>query len=211
MCYYTLVESKKERLELAFKAEFYPGVDYEPKGGVTNGFDHQRLPIIMNDNPEHIALVRWGLIPTWATIEQAKKIQNQTLNARAETLIEKPAFRDSQNRRCLVLVDGFYEWQHEGKSKIKHLIKLKDEENFALGGIWSYWKNPLKNNSYVRSFAILTVEANEMMAKIHNTKKRMPLIISKQNYSEWLNPEAKDLSYLIKPFDDKLMEARVVF
>ncbi len=211
MCYYTLVESKKEKLELAFKAEFNEGVNYEPKGAV-NGFEHERVPIIMNDNPERIALVRWGLIPTWATIEQAKKLQNNTLNARAETIVEKPAFRDSQNRRCLVLVDGFYEWHHQSnKSKVKHLIKLKDEENFALGGIWSYWKNPLKNNSYVRSFAILTVEANEMMAKIHNTKKRMPLIIPKEHYQDWLNPEAIDLSYLIKPFDEKLMETRVVF
>lgn len=210
MCYHTLLESKKEKLELAFKAEFYEGTQYEPKGAV-NGFEHERVPIIMNDNPEQIALVRWGLIPTWATMEQAKEIQNKTLNARAETIIEKPAFRDSQSRRCLVLVDGFYEWQHQNKSKVKHLIKLKEEENFALGGIWSYWKNPLKANSYVRSFAILTVEANPMMALIHNTKKRMPLIIAKNDANEWLNPEAKDLSHLIKPFDEKLMEAKVVF
>lgn len=211
MCYYTLLGSKKERLELAFKADFNEAVNYEPKGMV-NGFEHQKVPIIMNDNPERIALVRWGLIPTWANLEQAKKIQNQTLNARAETIVEKPAFRDSENRRCLVLVDGFYEWQQQSnKSKVKHLIKLKDEENFALGGIWSYWKNPLKPNSYVRTFAILTVEANPMMAKIHNTKKRMPLIIAKEHYQDWLNTEAKDLSNLIKPFDEKLMEAKVVF
>lgn len=211
MCYYTLLGSKKERLELAFKADFNEVENYEPKGMV-NGFEHQKVPIIMNDNPVRIALVRWGLIPTWATMEQAKEIQNKTLNARAETVIEKPAFRDSQNRRCLVLVDGFYEWQHQSnKSKVKHLIKLKGEDNFALGGIWSYWKNPLKQNSYVRTFAILTVEANPMMAKIHNTKKRMPLIIAKQNREEWLNPEAKDLSHLIKPYNENLMEAKVVF
>lgn len=210
MCYYTLLETKKERLEKAFNAEFIGGVQYEPANSIVSGFDHPKVPIIMNDHPNIIRLIRWGLLPSWVNIEQAKAIQNKTLNARGETISDLPSFRDSVYRRCIILVDGFFEWQHTSSGKLKHLIKLKDGKPFALGGIWSVWHNPLKPNSVVRTFSILTTEANQMMSVIHNSKKRMPLIIPREHYNEWLTQEPKDLNHLIKPFDDKLMVAEIV-
>lgn len=216
MCYHTLLESKKEKLELAFKAEFYEGTQYEPKL-LVNGFDNPRTPIIMNDNPRLIANVYWGLIPHWASIEKAKTIRKKTLIARAESISELASYKDSVNRRCLVIVDGFYEKKTENKKEnsINYILRLKDEDCFAIGGIWSFWKNPQKQSSYIRSFAIITVPANPLIAEIQKnnqkTEKRMPLIIPKKHYQDWLNPEAKDLGYIIKTFDERLMEAKVLF
>ncbi|MEA5259532.1 SOS response-associated peptidase family protein [Arcicella aquatica] len=150
MCYHTLLQTKKERIEEIFKAEFQNKTDYEPKL-LVNGFDNPRTPIIMNDNPRLIANVYWGLIPHWASIEKAKTIRKKTLIARAESINELSSYKDSVNRRCLVIVDGFYERKTENKKEnsIKYLLRLKHEDCFAIGGIWSYWKNPQKQNCYL--------------------------------------------------------------
>jgi putative SOS response-associated peptidase YedK len=125
----------------------------------------------------------WGLIPSWA---KDPEIGNRMINARAETLAQKPSFRSAfQRRRCLVLADGFYEWQKSpsSKSKIPMCIKLRDSSPFAFAGLWEIWHSP--DGSEIRSCTIITTEPNELMKPIHN---RMPVILSPQVYQDWLNP-----------------------
>lgn len=104
-----------------------------------NGFSHPQLPIIMDETRDILSTATWGLIPFWA---KDRSIQKQTLNAKIETIKEKPSFKNSFNKRCLVLVKGFYEWKwldDKGKQKHKHSLTVKDQEIFSLGGIYSNW------------------------------------------------------------------------
>ncbi|HRP53334.1 MAG TPA: SOS response-associated peptidase, partial [Fluviicola sp.] len=110
------------------------------------------------------------------------------LNAKSETLHEKPAFKNVQHQRCLVIADAFYEWQwldSKGKEKQKYELTMPPNELFAFAGIWSDWINPVTHEKR-STYAILTAEANELMQKIHNTKKRMPLIVAREHEDAWL-------------------------
>lgn len=154
--------------------------------GIFNGFNFPKTPVITDQDRNKVQLFNWGLIPNWSQDDEIKKF---TLNARIETLAEKPSFKDSINNRCLILSDGFFEWQwrdSKGKEKRKYLIQVPDKELFAFAGIWSEWTNPETGN-VVKSYSIITTEANELMSEIHNSKKRMPLIIPKEREFDWLN------------------------
>lgn len=151
-----------------------------------NGFTFPKTPVIANDNPNLITDFQWGLIPHWAKDDNIKKY---TLNAKIETLSEKPSYRDSVDKRCLVLVDGFYEWQwldEKGKKKQMFEIGMPNGNIFSLAGIWSEWVDR-NTGEIIKSYSIVTTEANELMSKIHNTKKRMPVVLSRQNENDWLN------------------------
>lgn len=154
--------------------------------GVFNGFEFPETPVITNKGPERVQLYSWGLIPHWAN---NTAIRTHTLNAKIETLTEKPSFRDVVNNRCLILSDGFFEWQwrdSKGRNKQKYLIQAPNKALFAFAGIWSEWENPntgITQNSY----SIITTEANEVMAEIHNIKKRMPVILPESFEQDWLN------------------------
>ena len=129
-----------------------------------------------------------GLIPFWAKDDSIKQY---TLNAKIETLNEKPAFKNSVKNRCLVIADGFYEWKwldEKGRKKQKYLITLPDSDLFAFAGIWSEWQNK-STGEIINSYSIITTEANELMAEIHNSKKRMPVILTKKNEKDWLGGE----------------------
>ena len=126
---------------------------------------------------------KWGLIPFWAKDE---KIGSNAINARCETLAEKPMFRTSfKKRRCLVLADGFFEWQKVGNLKQPMYIRKRDGEPFVFGGLWDRWKSPA--GTEVESFSIVTVEPNELASKIHN---RMPLMLDVEQSNAWLNPKS---------------------
>lgn len=174
-------------MENRFKAELVTTEGFRSE--VFNGFEHPKTPIITNANPKAIQLFQWGLLPSWAT---DTKIQNMTLNARIETLREKPSFRDILHQKCLVLVNGFYEWQwldDKGKQKQKYLISLPNDEPFAMAGLWSTWKN--KENEVVSTYTIITTEAKGIMREIHNTKLRMPVILTQGNERHWLMCETR--------------------
>lgn len=148
-----------------------------------NAFTHPQAPVITNDAPDKVQLLQWGLLPHWA---KDKTIQNSTLNARIETIHEKPSFRDCVNQRCLIPADGFYEWQwldEKGKNKQKYHIHIPDEELFYFAGLWSKWTDK-QTGELLKTYTILTSEANPLMAETHNTKKRMPIIV--QDEKEWL-------------------------
>lgn len=151
-----------------------------------------------------LALARWGLIPHWA---KEATIGARTINARAETVAEKPAFRDSfRRRRCLIPADGFYEWQKREGGKQPYLLRLRDGAPFAFAGLWSRWRDPGSGES-LDTCAIVTTTPNELAATVHD---RMPVILPATAYEEWLDPEAPGPAALLAPFPAERMTAVAV-
>lgn len=143
---------------------------------------------------------RFGLIPFWAKDE---KIASSLINARFETVASKPAFRSAyKKRRCLVLADGFYEWQKRPDGKQPFYIRMREGKQFAFGGLWEHWREGEKN---VESFCIITVEPNELCAKVHD---RMPLILREEDFASWLDTKTtmEQLASLLKPYCAAEME-----
>jgi len=169
--------------------------------------------VITTENHTVIQFFQWGLIPFWVKdTHSADKIRLRTLNARAETIFEKPAFRLSiKDKRCLVLVDGFYEWREVGKKKYPYYIRLANDSAFTLAGIWDMWIN---NNTGqpINTFSIITTRANSLMEVIHNTRKRMPVILKQEDEKIWLNNdlEPERITALLTPYDENEMEAYTV-
>lgn len=183
MCYQTRLIKKKEALMERFNAEIDALNNFEPIE-FCSAFDYPKTPVITNKIPTKIQLYNWGLIPAWS---QDNSIRNYTLNARIETLDEKKSFKNVIQNRCLILADGFYEWQWRNKSgskKEKYLITLPNEELFAFAGIYSKWVD--FNNTTFNTYSIVTTQANELMREIHNTKQRMPVILKKEDEKNWL-------------------------
>jgi putative SOS response-associated peptidase YedK len=143
-------------------------------------------------------------------------IQNKTINARGESIFEKPAFRKAAaDRRCLIMVDGFFEHQHQKKQLVPYYISLKDQSPLSLAGLWEEWENP-DDGLKVSTVSVVTTTANSLMAGIHNNPKlkepRMPLILPQELESEWLLRiedviSEEQVKALIKPFDESLMNA----
>lgn len=170
--------------EQRFNAAINDLLKFKPSEHI-NGFAFPETAVISNQQPDVIDHFQWGLIPHWARDESVRKF---TLNARIETLTEKPSFRDAVNQRCMILADGFYEWKWldaKGKKKQRYLITLPDDELFAFAGIWSEWTNP-QSGQKVKGYSIVTTEAQGMMREIHNSKLRMPVILSPGNERHWL-------------------------
>ena len=168
----------------------------------------QPVAIVPNTDIPRIDYYRWGLIPSWA---KDAEIGNRLINARAETLPEKPSFRTAiRRRRCLILADGFYEWKQaaDGKSKVPMYINLVSGQIFAFAGLWDIWTSP--DGSEVRSCTIITTQPNSLIEPIHN---RMPVILSKDAYLEWLSPkETNPVTYhrLWAPYPANEMQAHEV-
>ena len=178
MCYRTKLNSTIRKIEKTFESNFLEPQEYKPKQEI-NAFDFSKTPVITDEGRGEIEMYHWGLIPFWAKNDGIKK---STLNAKIETVSEKPAFRDAVKNRCLIIADGYYEWQwldSKGKEKQKYLITPQDQEIFAFAGIYSSWRDP-QNNEQLNSYSILTTEANDLMSKIHNNKKRMPVVLKQQ-------------------------------
>lgn len=167
-----------------------------------NAAPTQQLPVILNDGPPAIQLLQWGLIPFWA---KDPTIGSRMINARAETLVEKPAFRAAfKKRRCLVLADGFYEWQKTPGGKQPMRITLASGEPFAMAGLWETWDAP--DGSPLRTFTIITGEPNELVAPIHN---RMPAILLPEHEAIWLDNAAEPAIWLdmLRPHPAERMAA----
>jgi putative SOS response-associated peptidase YedK len=144
----------------------------------------QPIAVVANNRPEAVTHMVWGLIPFWA---KDPKIGSRMINARSETLAEKPSFKHAyKRRRCLVLTDGFYEWvKRPGeKAKTPYLIRMQDDTPFAFAGLWEQWQS--EEGSQLQSATIITTEPNELIAPLHN---RMPVILPEQHYQDWLTPE----------------------
>ncbi|MFC7356691.1 SOS response-associated peptidase [Jejudonia soesokkakensis] len=205
MCYRTKLNSELSKIENSFNATFVKPKNYNPQLEI-NGFSFSPNPVILDEDRGHINFANWGLIPFWAKNDQIKKM---TLNARIETANEKPAYRSVVKNRCLILADGYYEWQWidpKGKEKQKYLIMPEDQQIFGFAGFYSDWTNP-ETNEKVTSYTIATTDANELMAEIHNNKKRMPIIIKEKDRNDWLN--GLDLKHFAYPYDVNLKAEKV--
>jgi putative SOS response-associated peptidase YedK len=165
----------------------------------------QPIAVIPNSGENILSMYTWGLIPSWS---KDPTIGNRMINARAETLAEKPSFRNAyRRRRCLILADGFYEWKQESNrnSKTPMYIHMKNRNPFAFAGLWEIWNSP--DGSEIRSCTIITTQPNSLLEPIHN---RMPVILPPDAYSRWLDPGEKQpaqLNDLLIPFHSSEMEA----
>jgi putative SOS response-associated peptidase YedK len=168
----------------------------------------QPILAVPNDDKFTADFFVWGLIPIWA---KDPSIGNRLINARAETLAEKPSFRGSYKyKRCLVLTDGYYEWKAaEGKkSKTPYYIHMQDRQPFAIAGLWDTWESP--DGSSLKTCTLITTAPNELMASIHD---RMPAILHPREYAKWLDPAPQtpeSLQPLLKPFPAEAMAAYAV-
>lgn len=193
---------------------FTPGEKIENQFGVT--IDHDLEPRYNVAPTQPVAAVRlnqagnareftyltWGLIPSWS---KDPKIGSRLINARSETVAEKPFFRSAfKRRRCLIPATGFYEWQRQGDRKQPMFIYAADGDPFGLAGLWEIWQSA--DGSVIHSCTILTTEPNELMAEIHN---RMPVIIHPDDYSMWLEPGSNpdDAHHLLRPYESEKMAA----
>ena len=185
--------------EYSFPPQFAPRFNIAPS---------QPVLAIPNDGSLRADFFVWGLVPSWA---KDPNIGNRLINARAETLAEKPAFRGSYKyKRCLVLADGFYEWKPVSGSKAKtpYFIHLKSRQVFAFAGLWDEWSSP--DGSHVKSCTIITTTPNQFMANIHN---RMPVILPPEAYAQWLDPTIRNpesLADLLRPYPAEAMTAHTV-
>lgn len=192
-----------EVIAKAFAVDNVPAL--EPRYNVA---PTQSVPTVLQPSVSknrQFKMMHWGLIPKWA---KDSKIASKLINARAETVAEKPAFKSAfRKRRCLVLADGFYEWQQQENKKQKqpYYFRLKDEQPFAFAGLWEQWENP--SGEVVNSCTLLTTDANELMRPIHN---RMPVILNPNDYERWLDPDVKEpepLQPLLRPYSTQEMLA----
>ncbi|HKF72523.1 MAG TPA: SOS response-associated peptidase [Stellaceae bacterium] len=164
------------------------------------------VPVVRSrDGKRTLDMLRWGLVPWWA---KDIKVSFSNINAKAETVAEKPAFRDAfKEHRCIIPADGFYEWKKlDAKAKQPYAIVMKDRSVFGFAGLWERWKNRASGET-VQSCAIVTTTPNEVSAPIHD---RMPAILAPENYARWLGEEPTEpcqLFAMLKPYPAEAMEA----
>ena len=214
MCYHKQDKAIAAELEVRYKAVMRD-IGYSPTY-YENGFDFKPSPVITADRPQEFQSFRWGLIPWWTkSLQEAVGIRMKTLNAISEEMFEKPSFRDSlkQGKRCLIPCTGFFEWRwfNGGKSKYPYFIYTEHEPVFSLAGIWSAWVDKATGEE-VNTYSVLTTRANPLMEKIHNSKKRMPVILAREFEKDWLNPHLtqQDVLALCEPIDGKYLGAHTI-
>jgi putative SOS response-associated peptidase YedK len=211
MCFTVNVNIVREELEERYGSELIDHDKYRPSY-YYHAYSLPYMPVVCSGEKNMLNLFRWGLIPSWAADEsEAREIMMKTFNARSETINSKPAFRDSfANRRCLVPVKGFFEWQHQGSRKIPWYITLKEEDIFSLAGVWDSWT--MQGGITLNTFSVVTTRANELMQEIHNTQKRMPVILPSSAERLWLKEGLADeaLASLMEPVSTGMLDAHTV-
>ncbi len=189
-----------EELQQQFGLSEPPPAELVPRYNIAPS---QAVAVVANSPDRKLELFQWGLIPSWA---KDPKIGNKLINARAETLAEKPSFRAAlKRRRCLVVADGFYEWKKNGAAKTPIYVQMQDRRPFAFAGLWEVWQPP--DGGLLKTCTIITTEPNALLETIHN---RMPAILAPADYDAWLRPDevaADQLLPLLRPFDAGQMRA----
>ncbi len=200
MCGRFIVLSDLEEVQLTFdlnqvKTEVKPSYNIAPTQSIA--------VVVRREGQNILEAMRWGLIPVWA---KDASLGARLINARAESLAEKPSFKRSlKNQRCLIVADGFYEWRKQGAAKIPMLIRLKSTAPFGFAGLYDTWQAP--SGERIASCAIITTQPNELMQPIHD---RMPVILPPRAYSTWLdsaNQDSAKLISLLKPYPAEQMRA----
>ncbi|PMB34925.1 hypothetical protein CEN40_19870 [Fischerella thermalis CCMEE 5205] len=188
-----------EVLTQIFEVEKIP--DFKPQYNIAP--TQMVLVVLYNSegNKREIQRLRWGLIPSWA---KDQSMGAKLINARAETVAEKPAFRRAFKRqRCLVVADGFYEWQQQDGKKQPYYFRLSNGKPFGFAGLWEEWQS--SEQERIKSCTILTTQANELLQMVHD---RMPVILQQENYDLWLDPQVHDvelLQPLLRPYPSEAM------
>ena len=184
MCYSNSLTSKNIDLKKKYKKEIPSEIAEAPLFHVS-GFVFPEWRVI-TEAPE-IQQMKWGLIPSWFKGSNTVEFASKTLNARSETVYEKPSFKNSiGHRHCVIPSTGFYEYQTNGKEKKPFFVFPKTDELFHIAGIYDIYQDPF-SGELVKGFSMLTCEANEMMAEIHNSKKRMPIMLGADKVDDWVN------------------------
>lgn len=197
---YTIISKDKAGKGSAKAAKLLKQAEVENRYNVAPS---QQLPVITNDEPERLQFFSWGLLPHWA---KEKSYKHKTINARAETLTEKPMFKQLVNqKRCLVPVDSFYEWRTSSAGKTPYRFLLKDEGLFCFAGLWDEWADR-ETGEVIWSYTLITTDANELMRPIHH---RMPVLLHPEEEELWLSDASADdhLLSLLNPYPSEEMKA----
>lgn len=207
MCFTVNINIVKEELEKRYNKEFLDPERYRPSY-YYHAFSLPYIPVVTDRD---IRLMQWGLIPSWVSdISQAEDIRKGTFNARSESISEKPAFSESFiSRRCILPVTGFYEWQHRGSQKIPWYIYRADNAALSLGCIWNEWTDK-ETKSVFKTFSIITTEANKLLAEIHNSARRMPMILDDKDIGNWLSGEPESARELMLPAPEGILAAHTI-
>ena len=212
MCFSVNVNLVKEEIEERYGVDFPGKYRYEPSY-YYHAFGLPEIPAVCSGNPGSVSMLKWGLIPEWVrSSEDAEEIRYKTFNAKSESISFKPSFLSSfKSKRCLVPVNGFFEWQHAGKEKIPWYIYLPDNQIFTLAGLYSEWANA-GSGEILSTFSIITTEANELMGEVHNSGKRMPAILDRNYEKRWLDLSISpsDALDLLKPYPSERMKAHTI-
>jgi putative SOS response-associated peptidase YedK len=203
MCGRFILTLEAPELEQEFGIKDIPA-DFGPRFNIA---PTQPIPVVIDPENRRIEALRWGLIPSWA---KDPSIGNKLINARAETIHEKPSFRKAfQERRCLILTNGFYEWQRKPGTRgaaVPYLFQRKENKPFAFAGLWESWKQP--DGDWLRSCTIITCAANDLVKPIH---ERMPVMLNGQTAWNWLTADSRsDLEAMLVPYNADDMTAYVV-
>jgi len=200
MCGRFALVTEKHILQMLFELDYSSEFELKPRYNVAPTQQVLVVRLSPIEGKSEPVFLKWGLVPFWARDEA---ISNRLINARAETVREKPAFRHAyKKRRLLIPASGFFEWKSETGGKQPYFIAAKNRELISLAGLWERWdKRP---EQPLETFTILTTEANPLVAELHN---RMPVIISPQSFDAWLNPLTGEdhLQQLLKPYPEDLL------
>ena len=158
-----------------------------------SAFDNPLMPVITDQTPDKFSFLNWGLVPFW--LKDKKQINNirmKTVNARAETLFNKPSFKiPIRKKRCLIVADGYFEWREVAGKTYPYYIHKKDNDAFALAGIWDEWTDE-KNTKILRTFSMISIKANPFIKKINNRHMRMPVILPKKDEKKWIRTDLEE-------------------
>lgn len=212
MCFTVNVNLVKEELENRYGATLIDTDKYRPSY-YYHAFGLPEMPAICSVEPDKIRLLKWGLIPSWSrSLEDANVIRYKTFNARAESIDKKPSFSTSvRSKRCIIPVKGFFEWQHAGKEKIPWYIFHHADDILSIAGIFDEW---IENNTGEKfsTFSIITTDANVLMAEIHNSARRMPVILDKASEITWTDQSSSlpDVLKILRPCPSEILKAHTV-
>ncbi len=200
MCFNYSVNQEPEELGKRFDAVFSNRDGFQRTYNAW-AFEFPGMPVMVEE--DKIRSLEWGLIPFWVKdTEKAETIRKMTFNARAENIFETPSFRvPVRKRRCIVIADGFFEWHHRGGRRYPYYLRLKSGDPFGMAGIWDRWESH-------DTFSIITTDANSLVAEIHNTKKRMPVILKRATEKRWLSEglSKDDIKEMLVPYPEDEME-----
>jgi putative SOS response-associated peptidase YedK len=212
MCFTVNVNLIREELENRYGATLIDPDKYRPSY-YYHAFGLPHIPAICSTQPDKIRLLQWGLIPSWTrSLDDANAIRFKTFNARSESIDNKPSYSSSvRSKRCIIPVKGFFEWQHAGKEKIPWYIFHQNNDILSIAGLFDEWTESNTGEKF-STFTIITTDANDLMAEIHNSAKRMPVILDKSSETIWTDQSSSlnDVLTILRPCPPEILNAHTI-